>query len=912
MTLRLRFLSFSVPPLLIWASACSGVSPAEHSPHRAATTPASTTSAIASTPASGAQAATPAAPVEEIVPGRTVLGATAAKNLPTSVEPLPADRAVLLATHGADERESFVRWIDEAGHRGPVLRLRDEFVVTAFARSDGKHDLVTSDGDNLCFRRYAPDRADAEARTCAAIDAKAVTVSHQKLAVISLDELTVKVEKSVPASSVRKTKPSPLKTHNVKKPGSKPSSQKTQKKPAPSKKKPATKKKTPAKKSQIEKKFEIVQRDMDVLVSWATSDGFGETKRTGLKFVPPLLGMNLVDAKATPRGILLAWFEKGKRPSTAVQASSKGPAALGWASIQSGLIDEYDRFDETSKKLVVEGEYDWGFIRGFSGPRWVDVQGQPTLLTQKNPRGGECEITKMGDVLTSALPRLICGIDPGAGPNADPKTWESLWQAAPKRRPGQPKNDPELVAWAGDKGYFVTNDGRSLQSVKRDGSLTEEPAPFLARRVRMTYAQLLPDGSGRAVVDGREYRVDAKGEVTEIEQPAKVDITATVDSENRWIVPLPDGNTWRIDAERTRVLWADANGKTLAEAVWPEGLADAVCRDGVPGKKFVPSLVPGQFVEVQALAAPGICVVGHPVWAPDGSLRWWGTFSHGMDVLPEIRILKDMGKPGASPTILTNGNGGPTKTPCPPEMVLVDGKLCVDRFEATMVDNETGQRLAPDFPVTPNLFDIAIGDWATGRSLVGGVFARALPLPFIPEWQRGKKIDVRAVPLPHVRPNGYITGLVAESACTSAGKRLCTLVEFVLACRGEDDQQFPYGDTYTDGVCNVKRDVHPAATLHDNASIGHLDPRLNRVRVHGETLLQSTGESPQCRSRWGQDAIYDMVGNLDEWIDEGPGAFAGGFYARSTRAGCDAVITAHPKNYLDYSTGVRCCKDATK
>ena len=39
------------------------------------------------------------------------------------------------------------------------------------------------------------------------------------------------------------------------------------------------------------------------------------------------------------------------------------------------------------------------------------------------------------------------------------------------------------------------------------------------------------------------------------------------------------------------------------------------------------------------------------------------------------------------------------------------------------------------------------------------------------------------------------------------------------------------------------------------------------------------------------------------------GAFAGGFYARLTRAGCDAIITAHPRRYLDYSIGTRCCLD---
>jgi hypothetical protein len=50
-----------------------------------------------------------------------------------------------------------------------------------------------------------------------------------------------------------------------------------------------------------------------------------------------------------------------------------------------------------------------------------------------------------------------------------------------------------------------------------------------------------------------------------------------------------------------------------------------------------------------------------------------------------------------------------------------------------------------------------------------------------------------------------------------------------------------------------------------------------------------------------------MVGNLDEWVDDPEGAFAGGFYARRARRGCGAVITVHPRRYFDYSLGTRCC-----
>ena len=96
--------------------------------------------------------------------------------------------------------------------------------------------------------------------------------------------------------------------------------------------------------------------------------------------------------------------------------------------------------------------------------------------------------------------------------------------------------------------------------------------------------------------------------------------------------------------------------------------------------------------------------------------------------------------------------------------------------------------------------------------------------------------------------------------------------------------------------------------LHGNASINHTDPRLTLVSVGGRPLLRQTGATPECKSEWGADAIYDMVGNLDEWVDDAKGAFQGGFFSRSTRDGCDSRISSHARTYYDYSLGARCCK----
>jgi hypothetical protein len=243
-------------------------------------------------------------------------------------------------------------------------------------------------------------------------------------------------------------------------------------------------------------------------------------------------------------------------------------------------------------------------------------------------------------------------------------------------------------------------------------------------------------------------------------------------------------------------------------------------------------------------------------------------------------------------------------------MVSIGGRYCIDRFEAQLVDGATGLTLSPDYPPNPGLVDHVLSFWPASRLTTGNLHARAQPLPPLGRMPSARP-KVKATSRAAVTPSGYLSGHDAAAACAGAGKRLCSRDEWVTACRGEASRPFPYGDSYQHGECNVYRYAHPAATLHGNAAIGHLDPRLNRVMEGDRPLLQATGASPRCASRWGDDAVYDMVGNLDEWVDKKGGAFAGGFYSRLTQKGCDAIITVHPSRYLDYSLGVRCCLAAS-
>ena len=251
----------------------------------------------------------------------------------------------------------------------------------------------------------------------------------------------------------------------------------------------------------------------------------------------------------------------------------------------------------------------------------------------------------------------------------------------------------------------------------------------------------------------------------------------------------------------------------------------------------------------------------------------------------------------------------PRTISCPPDMVAVAGRVCVDRFETTVVDGATGATWSPFY--TP---DVARARGVAAfyeelRARRGPTsLATLVPLPPLPATLTAP----RAASVPSVVPQGYLSGEQADALCRAAGKRLCTESEWLTACRGEQRRDFPYGDRYEHGTCNVWREDHPSSMLHGNAARYHDDPRNGLLEAGGRTLAQPTGASPRCASRWGDDAIFDMVGNLDEWIADPSGVFVGGFYSRASRAGCLARVSNHVRAYSDYSTGTRCCADPSE
>ncbi len=218
--------------------------------------------------------------------------------------------------------------------------------------------------------------------------------------------------------------------------------------------------------------------------------------------------------------------------------------------------------------------------------------------------------------------------------------------------------------------------------------------------------------------------------------------------------------------------------------------------------------------------------------------------------------------------------GGEASGRCPRNMALIDGRFCIDRYEAALVDVLANGDEQAHSPFTPLLAQ-----------------------------QR-----VRAVSAPHVYPQGYVSAVEAQRACKGSSKRLCKVAEWTSACRGPDPRAWGYGERREPGRCN-DQGKNPVLTLYGR---GHWNwatmnqPDLNQLA----STLAKTGEHDGCTNGYG---VYDMVGNLHEWVADPSGTFYGGYYQDVASVGhgegCGYQTTAHEARYHDYSTGFRCCAD---
>ncbi len=162
------------------------------------------------------------------------------------------------------------------------------------------------------------------------------------------------------------------------------------------------------------------------------------------------------------------------------------------------------------------------------------------------------------------------------------------------------------------------------------------------------------------------------------------------------------------------------------------------------------------------------------------------------------------------------------------------------------------------------------------------------------------RIDAgKAVSQRFTHPARKVTWQQAKNACEAAGKRLCTADEWVTACRGDQDQTYPYGDSFEESTCNGY-----GANRADVVETGAMIRPANAA----DGFVEARG----CVSQHG---IYDLSGNVWEWnatdYFEGArkGLVGGSFRSNAIGLRCVTQDNHAPPDEENDAFGFRCCRD---
>lgn len=162
-----------------------------------------------------------------------------------------------------------------------------------------------------------------------------------------------------------------------------------------------------------------------------------------------------------------------------------------------------------------------------------------------------------------------------------------------------------------------------------------------------------------------------------------------------------------------------------------------------------------------------------------------------------------------------------------------------------------------------------------------------------------------------VKPALTVTWLEATELCRERGKRLCTAEEWTLACEGPGRLPYPYGYIRDSDACNIDRPYR----FPNDAAYASLATRL--LEVERLDQREPSGSRLACVSSYG---VFDMTGNVDEWVNNQSGsrqkapytsALKGGYWG-PVRNRCRPITSSHNEWHSGYQIGFRCCTDALR
>ncbi|MDP9000071.1 MAG: SUMF1/EgtB/PvdO family nonheme iron enzyme [Myxococcota bacterium] len=162
-----------------------------------------------------------------------------------------------------------------------------------------------------------------------------------------------------------------------------------------------------------------------------------------------------------------------------------------------------------------------------------------------------------------------------------------------------------------------------------------------------------------------------------------------------------------------------------------------------------------------------------------------------------------------------------------------------------------------------------------------------------------------------IKPVVAVDWMAARDRCAGAGKRLCLDSEWTLACEGRERLPYPYGYVRNAEACNIDKPYIVPDDIRWN------DPRRRAEELARLDQRDPSGTRDSCVSPFG---VFDMTGNVDEWVvneagrtDDRPyvSGLKGGYWG-PVRDRCRPMTTDHNQSYRYYQIGFRCCANVPR
>ena len=396
----------------------------------------------------------------------------------SSSSPSPAAARPLAIADHAGEREAWARRLGADGLQGPLVRFVDQHVFGAFEQEGGALGFITSDGARVCFRGAA---ARPEDRACVQRRPAAIVPVGGRLALLEL--AAVHVPDRSPAKAAHPApRPSAPKhaAHHAHAEGHHPAKH--------------TKKRAGHAAPSRRPSHPIVE----LFLRWVSADGEAEpeARSTGLHFESPLDGMALADARARPPGIDVLWFETAPGRRARILARERPPdGRLAPRRREPRLREPRRRRRRRPRVRPAQGPPrppPRGERRGLGlpRPRRRGRSARPSARAPARPPDRRPRPCAPSRPTASRAPSIRRTSPPSIASSPTTRAAPSANRAAARaRRLGR---RPRLLP-----------EGRALRSAALpDGAPRDEPPPFPARRARIAWGALAPDGEGVAFAGG--------------------------------------------------------------------------------------------------------------------------------------------------------------------------------------------------------------------------------------------------------------------------------------------------------------------------------------------------------------------------------------------------------------------------